>query len=1117
MKQNTPLNLSLNTRLWLALGFCILPLFILTLYDYRQERQNALRDVELKGTLILNGALIAEEAAFQQIEMTMAIMARANDLKNLDPAECSGLSVRMQASYPDLSNLGAATPDGKVFCSAIRFNKPVTVEDREWFIDALKSTGATRGQFITGRISGKPVATFGYPMRSKEGNLQAVVFAASSTRWFDRFTHLSTLPEGWQGLLITPDGQLISQYPKDEQYQGKHFSEDSQKLLKTALNENKHSLVMHGPDGVERLYVMAPLKIIKGELIAMIAIPTNSTLAVIEKQFQKRMLVLLILTVLSLFLARQLLRELVDRRFTQTLEELKRLQEALDHVPAYVYLKDKAHRYVYANQKTLELFGCSREDLPGSTDEQFYPPATVERLHNIEQQVFNGINTNEIIDVNTPPAARRVYHEIKTAIHEGPDKALWGLCTISTDITPHYIAEESLRKLSRAIEQSPESIVFTNLKAEIEYVNDAFLHITGYTREEVIGRNPRFLRSGKTPPKTYASLWTSLTEGKIWRGEFHNLRKDGSELLESVTISPIRQPDGQITHYVAVKADITEQRHNEIELTEYRTSLERLVRERTFELAVAKEAAEGANKAKSAFLANMSHEIRTPMNAIIGLTHLAERNTSDSTQLTRLNKVSDAAHHLLAIINQILDISKIEAGKLELSPVDFSLRRVVDNASSLVIDRLRSHGLAFNCAIDPDLPPVLHGDPLRLGQILLNFLSNAVKFTESGEISVSVSLLRDTEAGLLLRFAVRDTGPGIPLEQQSRIFSPFEQADSTTTRRFGGTGLGLAIAHRLAEMMGGETGLISTPGDGSTFWFTALLGIGHSDAANLSLPITQDDAEHLLSTAYRSTQILLVEDNVINQEVALELLSAVGLQASLAVNGEKAVKMCAEKSYDLILMDMQMPVMDGIVATRTIRANGGKQPILAMTANAFGEDRQRCLDAGMNDHIAKPVDPQNLYAALIKWLPTPSVFTLPPSAAASPASPQRAAEISQITLADIPGLNLQLGLKAVRDKQPLFMRLLQTFVSSHSNDSAAIAAALDSGQTNEAERLAHSLKGASVTLGLLDIHENAKALEAAIREKLPAPQIAHQQALLADQLEQTTNALNQLFSTQPAP
>ena len=639
--------------------------------------------------------------------------------------------------------------------------------------------------------------------------------------------------------------------------------------------------------------------------------------------------------------------------------------------------------------------------------------------------------------------------------------------------------------------------------------------------------------------------------------ESRHQRKDGSQQIARISAATVTIAGRPMIS--GIWQDITEQNITAAQLELYRLHLEDLVTERTLELAGAKDAAEQASIAKSAFLANMSHEIRTPMNAIIGLTHLAERETKEPKQLERLNKVADAAHHLLAIINQILDISKIEAGKLTLEPADFALARLLDNSKEMIIDRVRSRGLEFHSEIDPALPSILHGDPLRIGQILLNYLSNATKFTERGSISVAITLVAESADDLLVRFAVSDTGIGIPAEQQARIFDVFEQADSSTTRRFGGTGLGLAIARRLAMLMGGDSGLQSTPGQGSSFWFTARLQRASNKTMESTATISADEAEQLLSSCYRQTRILLAEDNPINQEVALELLRGVGLQADLAVNGQKAVEMLAQQDYDLILMDMQMPVMDGLSATRAIRQSerGRSLPILAMTANAFSEDRQRCLDAGMNDHVAKPVDPSNLYTMMIKWLPAPkaaqAASSLPPLCPADnpvevqgqpvnevqesgdrptpefagqnrtqqdiapAASATSDAELLQ-TLSHLPGIDTQAGLLAVRGRPASYLRLLRSFVVQHGNDVEAIRTALacisTDSSANAAERLAHSLKGAAGALGLSGIQKAASALNDTLRQPAPPAEVPALFATLAEEMQRTVNSLQQLLAVE---
>ncbi len=639
------------------------------------------------------------------------------------------------------------------------------------------------------------------------------------------------------------------------------------------------------------------------------------------------------------------------------------------------------------------------------------------------------------------------------------------------DVTERHEAEEQLRKLSLAIEQSPHSIVITNTDAKIEYVNEAFVRNTGYSRDDVVGNNPKVLHSGLTPPESYASLWATLGQGEIWHGEFINQRKDGSTYEEFAIISPVRQPDGRITHYLAIKEDVTEKKRNQAELERYRQHLEALVAERTNQLEQAKEIAESANQAKSAFLANMSHEIRTPLNAIIGLSHLALRQAQEPDQQARLNKVNDAAHHLLSIINDVLDISKIEAGKLELESTDFSMQHVFTTALGLIGERAKAKQLRLREEIDPQLPTRLRGDPLRIQQILVNFLSNAIKFTDSGSVTISARLVAQDGKHLQVRCAVLDTGIGIAEDIKSRLFQPFEQADSSTTRRYGGTGLGLAISRRLAEAMQGEIGVDSTPGKGSTFWFTVPLEAAQN--AGESSPTKADQA----AVRQISAHVLLAEDNDVNAEVATELLHSAGIRVDHARDGLEAVQFARQRLYDLVLMDMQMPGMDGLEATKTIRALPGWTaiPILAMTANAFDDDRDACLAAGMNDHVAKPVTPGRLFEAMGRWLPKPLVGT---PDAASPQGSQ-----SALGLSDIPGLDSEFGLQTVRGKLDTYKRLLGKFAENHFDDFARIRTCLTNGEREEARRLAHSLKGAAATLGAVAVQKSAAALEAAIREE----------------------------------
>ncbi|OOY54708.1 hypothetical protein BOW11_11260 [Solemya velum gill symbiont] len=658
----------------------------------------------------------------------------------------------------------------------------------------------------------------------------------------------------------------------------------------------------------------------------------------------------------------------------------KEFRQLVQNLQAGVVVHGPDSQILLANEQASIILGLSVEQMKGKVAIDpvwnfVREDGTVMPLE--EYPVQRVLDTHQpirglMIGVDHPARKDRVWVLVSAFPELDADGQLLHAIITFTDITAQKLADQNLRKLSQAVEQSPESIVITNLDTEIEYVNEAFIKAAGYSREEAIGQNPRILNSGKTLQKTYTEMWGKLTQGESWSGEFINQRKDGSEYIEFAIISPLRQPGGSITHYVAVKEDITEKKRLVKELEDHRHHLEDLVEIRTRALAIARQQADAANEAKSAFIANTSHEIRTPMNAIIGMTHLALNTELDDVQANYISKAHSSANALLSLLNDILDLSKIEADKLELERVDFNIREVLNSNLSIIKTSAVERGISLSTDIASDIPEHLLGDLSRLGQVLLNLLSNALKFSSEGdEVSVTVSLQEKNEQDYVLNFSVKDTGIGISSKEQKKLFQPFSQADSSTTRKYGGTGLGLIISKKIVEAMGGEIGIESEPGVGSNFHFFVRLDKQLEDSKTekgLSRKAVIDVAD--AREKLKGARLLLVEDNEVNQELASIILSMNGIDTEVASNGQEALKILARESFDGVLMDCQMPVMDGYEATRRIRAQEQFRdlPVIAQTANAMKGDKEKTLDAGMNDNITKPITPDAMLITLAKWI-----------------------------------------------------------------------------------------------------------------------------------------------------
>ncbi|MBK6998905.1 MAG: response regulator [Rhodoferax sp.] len=679
--------------------------------------------------------------------------------------------------------------------------------------------------------------------------------------------------------------------------------------------------------------------------------------------------------------------------------------------------------------------------------------------------------------------------------------------------------EESLKEsetnLAITLHSIGDGVIATDAAGRITRMNPTAERLTAWPLADALGKPMAEvfrIVSAQTRLPSVNPVQLVMERGAVIGLANHTVlqARDGHEYQIADSAAPIRNAADQIIGVVLVFSDVTQKYKTEVELEQHRHHLETLVASRTTELAEAKKAAEAANTTKSAFLANMSHEIRTPLNAIIGLTNLLRRTLHTPQETERLAKIDTAGKHLLSLINDILDISKIEAGKLTLEASNFNLASTLDGVHSLITDAAKAKGLAIKMVVHEGVPPWLRGDSTRLRQALLNYVNNAVKFTEHGHVVLSAQLVEEHGDDLLLRFEVQDTGIGIAPEKLAELFLAFEQADVSTTRKYGGSGLGLTITKRLAQLMGGDAGVLSKEGQGSRFWFTARLQRGHGVLPTTDQQGVTEDDESWLRKHHGDMRVLLAEDDLVNQEVALELLHCAGLDADVANDGREALEMVRAKPYDLILMDMQMPRMDGLDATRAIRllAQGAKIPILAMTANAFTENRQACLEAGMNDFIVKPVETHIFYAMLRKWLANTNTDSTPTQASKAPAPATPDPTALQQRLLRIPGLDVERGVAKMRGDVSRYAHLLNTFAAGHAGEVAQLYKAIETQDMAVLKEVAHSLKGSAGNVAATRLADAGAALDLALHQGTETQKILALSAELVAELSTLLDGLH---------
>ena len=788
------------------------------------------------------------------------------------------------------------------------------------------------------------------------------------------------------------------------------------------------------------------------------------------------------------------LLEILAQRETALKESEKRFELAVEGAEEGVWDINLLSGDVYHSPRMREMLGYSIEELP--------PNMTVwKSIANPED--WDVLWTQWKAHLADPKQEYRVivrfrhhdgsWHWIRIQGKASRDVSGRAIRITGThkDITERRLVEMELSD-NRAttvtlINSIPDLIFYKNLDGTYLFCNEAFCELIGKPASEIIGKTDYEIFSREMADlsriKDTAALSTLTRQSNEEWIDYPN----GRRVLLHTLKMPFWGDEGKkLLGILGISRDITE-----------RDIAEKAVRH-------AKDLAEEATKMKSDFLANMSHEIRTPMNAIIGMSHLALKTDLSPKQKDYLNKIQLSGDHLLGIINDILDFSKIEAGKLTIEQTDFEFETVLENLTSLISDKINEKGLNLIVHTDSRIPKYLNGDSLRLGQILINYVNNAVKFTEQGDIIIDVKLLEETESEVCLYFSVSDNGIGLTPEAQAKLFQPFQQADSSISRKYGGTGLGLAISKQLATLMSGEIGVESEVGKGSTFWFTAKLKKSNGYAYF---------CEHTNFTEalarIRGAAILIVEDNEFNQEVIIGLLSEHGFKITIVNNGKEAVEMVNEGNYDMVLMDMHMPIMDGVAATIEIRKNPrfNQLPIISMTANAMPHDKEKCVVAGMNDHVVKPIYPDDLFRILLKWVK-------PRYNSVSFITPMITGQSNE-DLPKIEGLETESVLHRIGGRKSIYLNMLRNYVPNQESVSAQLRSALDANDFKTAERIAHTIRGVNANIGASALQEMARELEKMIKTDVNRAIIDTQITIFETAQIALISALKQVFS--PAP